>query len=1361
MKTRKATLTKRTLSLLLSLALAFALLPAAAYADEPAASPESGEWSAKYLGTGNNTISGWDEAANAYNYVYYGEYNAAPVKWRVLDTKMNTGTPGLFLLSENLLDVLDADDDTNRHHIYLGGLYQNSAQQQWNNDFYDVAFSVAEQNSIAATTKSDAAYDLANTYSAYAGQHFGAVNNNLANDKVFFMSAEEAETAEYGLNVYTANPANGIAIYTNRQIYFSSVPDIPEFWWWLRSAWNESGMAPLAGVVDQNYAHTHATYPRAQLSGRDFAYAARPAFNLDPSGAIFISPATGGKTGAGFAAVQAGDAVTEYKLTLPDGAHAAFAAESSALNNGVLTVAYEGSVVGNNEYISAVIVDERGEITYYGALAQPSEADGTVDITLPEGFSLDGGGGTLYVFAEQKNDDLKTDYASAPIQLGVPEVLEDPEPEPEPEYSVGGAAAPTVALLLNSAARTVGFAGQEWYVIGYNGNGVYSQDGTATLLVKGAPYGNTVFNNSGGSTNYSGSVLQTALGQIAESFPTEESALINTRTLTSEDDISGSDAENQKLWPLSLDEVDDISANGVDAITIRSTGTAWWSTRTAWDSNTVFRVSNGGTKIAEGSITDATIAARPAFSLSLESVLFMSAAGDSSVSAGALAAAAEPSGAVKLTVVSDTQALTVTPPTGDSLDFTYSNATTGTNQYMSALLEQGGAVQYYGKLSVVGGDSSGSFTLPLDGVVDGTYTLKIFSEKVNSGNYTNFCSNPVSLYLTVSNGTGTVSGEPDEPEAPIVTISDPNIVGLTAPVAGEPAVTAITESAQFTGTVTWEPALPEDGRFAYNTAYKATITITPKQGYTLLGIPKNFFNVVAMTGETNAKDSGDVKLPKFAKTGLAAVSIADIPGVTPPVGGAKAGAKTTATSQYTGTVTWSPEPVEGKFAYNQAYTATITLTPKTGFGLTGVAKDFFTVAGAAKTTNAKGSGIVTAMFAKTGKTPIDISQIDGIAAPVGGAKPVAKITATAQYSGTVTWSPELTEDGKFNYNTVYTATITLKPTANYTVEGVKKNFFKADGASSTSYEAGGDIVAAKFVKTGKAPITVSAVELTAPAGGVKPAAKITATEQFTGTVTWEPALPDSGKFNYNTVYTATITLKPTANYTVEGVKKNFFKVDGASSTSYEAGGDIVAAKFVKTGKAPITVSSIELTAPVGGVKPAAKITATEQFTGTVTWEPALPDSGKFDYNTAYTATIILKPTSLYTVEGVKASFFKVAGAAKTTYAAGGDTVTATFAKTGKAPITIKDIPLAAPMTGEKAVTKIETEQYTGKITWLPELPKDGKFVYDYAYTATITLTPKTGFTLDGVKANFFKVSGATATNAANGSVVTAVFKPTK
>lgn len=94
-------------------------------------------------------------------------------------------------------------------------------------------------------------------------------------------------------------------------------------------------------------------------------------------------------------------------------------------------------------------------------------------------------------------------------------------------------------------------------------------------------------------------------------------------------------------------------------------------------------------------------------------------------------------------------------------------------------------------------------------------------------------------------------------EAERVTVTEPAIGGVTAPVVGETPVTAITEGKQFTGTVTWSPDLV-DGKFGPQTVYTATITLTPKVGYKLDGVAANFFTVAGATSVSNGANSGVV-----------------------------------------------------------------------------------------------------------------------------------------------------------------------------------------------------------------------------------------------------------------------------------------------------------------------------------------------------------------------------------------------------------------------------------------------------------------------------------------------------------------------
>ncbi len=80
----------------------------------------------------------------------------------------------------------------------------------------------------------------------------------------------------------------------------------------------------------------------------------------------------------------------------------------------------------------------------------------------------------------------------------------------------------------------------------------------------------------------------------------------------------------------------------------------------------------------------------------------------------------------------------------------------------------------------------------------------------------------------------------------------------------------------------------------------------------------------------------------------------------------------------------------------------------------------------------------------------------------------------------------------------------------------------------------------------------------------------------------------------------------------------------------------------------------------------------------------------------------------------------------------------------------------APINGEAPVAAIlETDQYRGEVVWEGN---PGEFEADKAYTATITLAAKEGYTFGGVAENAFRVSCAmSATNDPDSGVITATF----
>ncbi len=222
----------------------------------------------------------------------------------------------------------------------------------------------------------------------------------------------------------------------------------------------------------------------------------------------------------------------------------------------------------------------------------------------------------------------------------------------------------------------------------------------------------------------------------------------------------------------------------------------------------------------------------------------------------------------------------------------------------------------------------------------------------------------VMLGFPACGGGGGGSDDPGNPENPggDKTISISVINGVTPPACGEIPVSVITASAQFKGAVSWSTS---PVKFSANTVYTATIELTAKDGYTLEGVSDNFFEVSGASVVTNDADSGIItaEFPATGSAPPAVVNIKAIPGVIAPVRDAVPGTSITETAQFTGTISWNGSPV--KFSASTVYTATITLTAKSGYTFNGISADYFTVSGATTVKNSANSGVITAVFPGT------------------------------------------------------------------------------------------------------------------------------------------------------------------------------------------------------------------------------------------------------------------------------------------------------------------------------------------------------------------------------------------------------------
>ena len=328
------------------------------------------------------------------------------------------------------------------------------------------------------------------------------------------------------------------------------------------------------------------------------------------------------------------------------------------------------------------------------------------------------------------------------------------------------------------------------------------------------------------------------------------------------------------------------------------------------------------------------------------------------------------------------------------------------------------------------------------------------------------------------------------------------------------------------------------------------------------------------------------------------------------------------TDEYTATVVWSPE-VEDKFGYDTVYTAKITITPKTNYTVKGIAENGYTVSGAETVTNEADSATVTAVYSATGiDDTVDTNEFTKPLEIVGwtyGDTPNAP-TASVKY-GTPKYTYSTAADGEYNdivptdAGTYYVKAkveetdkytglesdavefvigkkiltndnITKIADQTYTGEEIKPVIEVKDGDKILVLDTDYTVAYEKNIKASEEakakvemisnnykgtleklftilPKTInSAIILTAPVKNEVPQTEIE-TDEYTATVAWSPEVTD--KFGYSTVYTATITITPKANYTVKGIAENGYTVSGAQTVTNEADSATITAVYAATG----------------------------------------------------------------------------------------------------------------------------------------------------------------------------------------------------
>ena len=362
---------KRILSILLTLCMMLCLTPISVFAEEV------GAWGSAAIQLGTDALSVLSKNVNTATAptVYFGQnHENNPAAWRVIgyDGNSAAGTAGnMTLLAANNMEL---------SKFGASNAYADSALKEAIDALAD-KLTAKETDAVEKRTLASGNYD---------GENTDGVAGPAVSNAVFWpLSSKEANAVNNDLRV--VDPEH---------------PGWASSYWWLRSPDEDDSTAYVAGRGEVRYYGGYST-------SKEFGV--RPAFDLNLDSVLFASAAVGGKPDGGLQPVSPNYTGNEWKLTLYDSKRNNFSRTtwevSASTKGGTVEISYTDAKTGANEYISALIFDDVGNVIYYGrSNASLTEKDGTAQLTIPAGFAE--GTYTLEVFNEQYNGDRKTDLAS-------------------------------------------------------------------------------------------------------------------------------------------------------------------------------------------------------------------------------------------------------------------------------------------------------------------------------------------------------------------------------------------------------------------------------------------------------------------------------------------------------------------------------------------------------------------------------------------------------------------------------------------------------------------------------------------------------------------------------------------------------------------------------------------------------------------------------------------------------------------------------------------------------------------------------------------------------------------------------------
>lgn len=332
------------------------------------------------------------------DYAYFGSYDGAPLKYRVLDSESKDyGGNSILLDCNSALTNMPFNSDGKTKE------WEKSDVRKWlNGAFYSGAFEEGEKNAIISSVKKSPSATDGEGFKVAGGISSGKWTP-LNGDKVFALDAKELTNESYGYKIQS-------------KAWLKDNIGMSGFWTRTYCTYDGESNKYIYGIaVGQGVYYTFINMSKAN-DEFDRNPMVSPALNVNREKVALTLPATEAKDISAELSKENREEISEWKLVLRDSAHEKFRAQFKSGSNGTLTVDYKDAATGSDEFLAAVVLNKEGHITYYGKIGKAENPAGEVKVKVPSDYN-EATGDKLYIFNEKCNGEKRTDYGSSLQQV--------------------------------------------------------------------------------------------------------------------------------------------------------------------------------------------------------------------------------------------------------------------------------------------------------------------------------------------------------------------------------------------------------------------------------------------------------------------------------------------------------------------------------------------------------------------------------------------------------------------------------------------------------------------------------------------------------------------------------------------------------------------------------------------------------------------------------------------------------------------------------------------------------------------------------------------------------------------------------